>query len=81
MFIDDTTLSEVLNVTNNRSDQPIGNMELNIQRISTFCGEQRMVLNVKKQKKLFLTFALGKLQLEVLSCTTQKLKGSLLINC
>ena len=52
MFIDDSTLSEVLNVTNNRSDQPIGNMELNIQRISTFCGEQRMVLNVKKQKKL-----------------------------
>ena len=35
------TLSEVLNVTNKRSDQPIGNMKLNIQRISTFCGEKK----------------------------------------
>ena len=48
MFIVDTTPSELLNVTNHRSDQPIWNMELNIQMISTFCGEQRMVLNVTK---------------------------------
>ena len=30
------------------TDQPIGIMELNIQRIATFCGEQRIVLNVRK---------------------------------
>ena len=30
MFIDDTTLSEILNVANHESNQPIGNMELTI---------------------------------------------------
>ena len=54
------TLSEVLNVTNKRSDQPIGNMELNIQRISTFCGEQRMVLNLKKTKEMIFDFRVRK---------------------
>jgi hypothetical protein len=60
MFIDDTTLSEVLNVTNHTSDQPIGNMELNIQRISTFCSEQRMVLNGKKTKEIIFDFRVRK---------------------
>ena len=60
MFIDDTTLSEVLNVTNHTSDQPIGNMELNIQRISTFCSEQRMVLNGKKTKEMIFDFRVRK---------------------
>ena len=40
MFIDDTTLSEILNVVSHASNQPIGNMELNIQRISSFCCKQ-----------------------------------------
>ena len=57
---DDTTLSEVLNVTNHRSDQPIGIMELNIQRISTFRGEQRIVLNAKKTKEMIFYFRVRK---------------------
>ena len=60
MFIDDTTLSEILNIANHESDQPIGIMELNIQRISSFCCEQRMVLNVKKTKEIIFEFHVKK---------------------
>ena len=56
IFIDDTTVSEILDVTNHKSNQPIGNMEFNIQRISNFCTEQRMVLNVKKTKEMIFDF-------------------------
>ena len=60
MSIDDTTLSEILNVIDHKSNQPIGNMALNIQRISTFCREQRMVQNVKKTKEMIFDFRVKK---------------------
>jgi hypothetical protein len=74
----------VLNVTNHRSDQPIGIMELNIQRISTFRGEQRIVLNAKKTKEMIFYFRVRKTtirSMKMYDSVTQKLKGSLLLNC
>ena len=60
MFIDDTTLSEILNVSNHKSNEPIGNMEYNVKRISKFCSEQRMVLNGKKTKEMIFDFRIKK---------------------
>ena len=37
MFIDDTTLSEILNVADHTGNKTIGNMSATIQRISGFC--------------------------------------------
>ena len=67
MFIDDTTLSEILNLTNYKSHQPIGNMELNINRISTFCSDQRMVLNTKKTKEMIFDFRVNKTTINSIS--------------
>ena len=54
MFIDDTTLSEILNVADHTENQTIGNMSATIQRISGFCTNEKMVLNPKKTKEMII---------------------------
>jgi DNA-directed RNA polymerase subunit H (RpoH/RPB5) len=54
MFIDDTTLSEILNVAEHTENKTIGNMSASIQRISGFCTNEKMVLNPKKTKEMII---------------------------
>ena len=49
-----------LNVDNHESNQPIGNMKLDMQRTSSFCCEQRMVLNVKNTNEIIFDFRVKK---------------------
>jgi hypothetical protein len=54
MFIDNTTLSEILNVADHTENQTIRNMSATIQRIPGFCTNEKMVLNPKKTKEMII---------------------------
>jgi hypothetical protein len=55
MFIDNTTLSDILNVADHTENQIIiGNMSATIQRISGFCTNEKMVLNPNKTKAMII---------------------------
>ncbi|CAB4023787.1 Hypothetical predicted protein, partial [Paramuricea clavata] len=54
MFIDDSTLSEILNVADHTENQTIGNISATIQRISGFCTNEKIILNPKKTKEMII---------------------------
>ena len=56
IFMDDTTLSEVINVTNHVSGNCIGNSQNTIKNIIQFTENEQMELNVKKCKEMLVDF-------------------------
>ena len=54
IFMDDTTLSEIIDVNNYDHLQPIGNIQANVERISSFSKEEKMRLNFKKPKEMVI---------------------------
>ena len=55
MFMDDTKLSEVLNVSNHVSGVQIRSAPVNVMKVKDFATEQKM-LNLKKCKEMSLDF-------------------------
>ena len=52
MFIDDTTLSEVIDLTHHLSGNPIGSTQRNGNIVLQFTNDERMQLNGEKCKKM-----------------------------
>ncbi len=51
MFVDDTTLSEVVNITQHSSGSPIGNTQRSVNNVVQFAKDKSMELNGKKNVK------------------------------
>ena len=47
MFIDDTTLSEVINVSDHLGGISIGNTQMNVDKVVQFAKDEGMELNYK----------------------------------
>ena len=56
MFVDDTTLSEIINMTQHVSGSSIGNTQRNVNKVVDFAKEERMDLNGKKCKEMLIDF-------------------------
>ena len=56
LFMDDTTLSEVIDITQHVSNCPIGNSQRNVDNILQFTRNQNMELNSKKCKEMLVDF-------------------------
>ena len=60
LFMDDTTLSEVCDVSNHISGTCLGNSETNVERVACFAQQEKMELNAKKCKEMIID--LGKIR-------------------
>ena len=60
MFIDDSTLYEVLDVSTHISGMPIGGLLGKVNRIVKFTKDEKMVLNLKKCKEMVIDFRKNK---------------------
>ena len=56
LFMDDTTLSEVINVRDHVSGTQVGSTPNNIMKVMDFATSQKMELNLKKCKEMQLDF-------------------------
>jgi hypothetical protein len=56
LFMDDTTLSEVIDITQHVSNCPIRNSQRNVDNILQFTRNQNMELNRKKCKEMLVDF-------------------------
>ena len=66
VFMDDTTLSEILNI-NNPETQPVSNIQANFERISTFSRKENMRLNLKKTKEMVIDLRIMKSEIPVIT--------------
>ena len=69
--MDDTTLSEVINVRDYISGTPIGRSLSNVKKVLDFANLQKMKLNMKKCKEMQLDFRINKT--EILSLTVDSI--------
>ena len=60
MFMDDTTMSEVLNVSDHISGESIGNSQRNLESVLQFTNDENMQLNFKKCKEMHIDFRKNK---------------------
>ena len=60
LFMDDTTLSEVINVSKHSTGSPIGNTQRNVNRVVQFAKEEKMELNERKCKEMLIDFRRNK---------------------
>ncbi len=60
MFMDDTTMSEVLNVSDHISGETIGNSQCNLESVLQFTNDENMQLNLKKCKEMHIDFRKNK---------------------
>jgi hypothetical protein len=56
MFMDDTTLSEVMNVSDHLGGFSIGNTEMNVDKVVQFAKDEGMELNYKKCMEMIIDF-------------------------
>ena len=56
MFMDDTTLYEIINIQNHISGTEIGNTQAKMNRLIRFTEGERMELNFKKCKEMIIDF-------------------------
>ena len=66
IFMDDTTLSEILNI-NNPETQPVSNIQANVERISKFSREENMRLNLKKTEEMVIDLRIMKSEIPVIT--------------
>jgi hypothetical protein len=66
IFMDDTTLSEILNI-NNPVTQPVNNIQANVERISKFSREENMRLNLKKTKEMGIDLRIMKSEIPLIT--------------
>ena len=60
MFMDDTTMSEVLNVSDHISGESIRNSQRNLESVLQFTNDENMQLNFKKCKEMHIDFRKNK---------------------
>jgi hypothetical protein len=60
IFMDDTTLSEVIEVSDHTSGTSIGKTQENVNNVVLFAKHEKMELNVKKCKEMILDFRKNK---------------------
>jgi hypothetical protein len=60
MFMDDATMSDVLNVSDHISGESIGNPQRNLESILQFTNDENMQLNFKKGKEMHIDFRKNK---------------------
>ena len=65
--MDDTTLSEVINVRDHISGSPIGRSLSNVKKVLDFADLQKMKLNLKKRKEMQLDFRINKTEIPSLT--------------
>ena len=58
--MDDTTMSEVLNVSDHISGESIGNSQRNLESVLQFTNDENMQLNFKKCKEMHIDFRKNK---------------------
>ena len=56
IYIDDTTLSEILDVSQHGSGDQIGNMQEQLNWVTEWSKDQDMILNSKKCKEMIIDF-------------------------
>ena len=56
MFMDDTTIAEVINVNDHLDGNPIGNTQINVDKVVRFANDEGMGLNCKKCMEMFIDF-------------------------
>ncbi len=56
MFMDDTTLSEVINVSDHLGGISIGNTQMNVDKVVQFAKDEGMELNYKKCMEMIIDF-------------------------
>ena len=56
MFMDDTTLSEVINVSYHLDGNPNGNTQINVDKVGKFANDEGMELNCKKCMEMIIDF-------------------------
>jgi hypothetical protein len=56
MFMDDTTLSEVINVSDHLDDNYIGNTQINVDKMVQFAKNEGMELNCKTCMEMIIDF-------------------------
>ena len=66
MFVDDTTLSEVINVSQHLSGSSIGNTQRNVNNVVQFAKDERMQLNTVKCKEMLIDFRKNKTTLPLI---------------
>ena len=54
IFMDDTTISEIIDIKNHITGEAIGNAEKNITEVMKFTNHQKMELNLKKCKEMLI---------------------------
>ena len=60
MFMDDTTLSEVIETSGHTSGTLIGNTQENVNNVARFARHEKMQLNKKKCKEMIIDFRKNK---------------------
>ena len=65
--MDDTTLSEVINVRDHISGTPIGRSLYNVKKVLDFANLQKMKLNLKKCIEMQLDFRINKTEIPSLT--------------
>ena len=54
IFMDDTTISEIINIKDHKSGNVIGNATRNMSEVAKFTKEQKMKLNLEKCKEMLI---------------------------
>ena len=73
MFVDDTTLSKVINMTQYSSGSPIGNTQPSVNNVVQFAKDERMELNGKKCKEMLIDFRKKKTKIPLINIGDDKI--------
>ena len=73
MFIDDTTFSEVINMTQHSSGSSIGNTQRNVNSVMQFAQEERMDLNGGKCKEMPIDFRRNQTEIPLINLGNNQL--------
>ena len=66
IFMDDTTISEIIDIKNHIPGNAIGNTERNITKVMNFTKQQKMELNLKKCKEMLIDLRRNKTAIPVM---------------
>ena len=74
MFMDDTTMFEVLDVTGHISGTEIGGLPSKVNKVKEFADEEKMELNLKKCKEMIIDFRRNKTIIPLIVIDGQQLE-------
>ena len=73
MFVDDSTLSEVITITQHSSGSPIGNIQRSVNNVVQFAKDESMELNGKKCKEMLIDFRKKKTEIPLIDIGDDKI--------